>query len=103
MTQPAPVTSAADWADLVAALRNEIDLIEGIYAGVMAGLEDRRANADIDDDPDMRAEQETDMTDPDFEAEQAADRELREDYEADGDLDGDYDNDAELDDPDLEA
>ncbi len=127
MTQPAAVTSPHDWADLIAALRNLIDLIEGLRDG----LTDDEADTTVKAEPEKATErqiaaevdtaepgpdrepsndlQEEPMTDDDRDrdAELEEERRLREDFESDGRLDGDTDPDPQpdtgYDDPDLEA
>ncbi|GGQ83820.1 hypothetical protein [Couchioplanes azureus] len=108
MTQPAQVASAADWADLVAALRNEIYLIEGFYDALTSEAENNTdANPTpapaADRTPALEPEEHTPMTDRDLQAEHETEHEMREDYETDGELDGDNDPPTDPADHDLET
>ncbi|GAA2470777.1 hypothetical protein [Winogradskya humida] len=100
MTQPAEITSRADFELLRLNLHEVNQQIDALYL--------RITNAD-DENADKSDEKEEPVADPstdlDVAAEEEDERQRRVDYETDGELDGDYDIDLDLDgydDPDAE-
>ena len=102
MTQPAEVTSAQDWNQLVANIRLFVADVEELYERITS------------DDGDVEPIEEEPMPDPDYypdliddpdqQALDEQERERRLEAEIDGEADGDYDREPDdYRDPDLEA
>jgi hypothetical protein len=102
MTRPAEVTSPHDWADLVAALRNLIDLIEGLRDG-FGGEADAKDKTEPEKatEPQKAAEPQQ-VTEPQVAAasematEPGPDREQPNDLQEEPMTDDDRDRDAQL-------
>jgi hypothetical protein len=107
MTQPAEITSAADWSQLVGNIRLFVDDVDALYKRITAGpaetdetkkeKEKEQPVPDPDNHPDL-------IDDPDQQALDEQERLDRIKAEIDGEPDGDYENEpADYGDPSMEA
>lgn len=102
MTQPAEITSAADWNQLVANIRLFVDDVDALYERITEGADDAdRTEEEPMPDPDQYPDL---IDDPDQQALEEEERERRLEAEIDGEPDGDYEPEpADYGDPDMEA
>jgi hypothetical protein len=90
MTQPAEITSRADWELLRTNLREVYEQIDDLYQRITDPGDDDAEKRDEKEDP--VPDQDLDPADgPDVQAEEEDERQRRLDHETDGVLDGDYD------------
>jgi hypothetical protein len=105
MTQPADITSAADWNQLIGNLRLFAADINALYERITEEPDDTDENQQEKEEPVPDPDQYPDLVDdPDQQALDEQERERRLEAEIDGEADGDYEREpADYGDPDIEA
>ncbi|RSM75196.1 hypothetical protein DMB66_00045 [Actinoplanes sp. ATCC 53533] len=104
MTQPAEITSRADWELLRINVHEVYEQIDDLYQRITdpGDDDDKKRDEKRDEKEEPVPDQNIDPdTDPDVQAEEDVERQRRLDYETDGELDGGYDPDV-YDEPGLE-
>lgn len=94
MTQPADITSRADWELLRTNVHEVNEQINALYWRITDPGDDEDAKKPKEKEDPVPDQNLDPADDPDVQAEQEAERQRRLDYETDGELDGDYDPDV---------